>query len=89
VEIAEVNELYTNMRHPYTKSLMSAVVTADPRAAGNSKRIVLQGEVPSPMNPPSGCPFRTRCGAATGVCAEEMPELLDVGGSHFVACHNI
>ena len=89
VEIADVNELYTNMKHPYTKSLMSAVAVADPKSAKNSKRIVLQGEVPSPMNPPSGCPFRTRCPAAMGACAESMPALADIGGNHLVACHNI
>jgi len=77
------------MKHPYTKSLMSAVTAADPKTAGKSKRIVLQGEVPSPMNPPSGCPFRTRCAAATAGCAETMPALADIGANHQVACHNV
>jgi len=89
VEIADVNELYTNMRHPYTKSLLSAVSIADPKTARKSKRIILQGDVPSPMDPPSGCPFRTRCGSVKGVCASEMPALIDIGVGHMTACHNI
>lgn len=89
VEVAEVEELYTNMRHPYTQSLMSAAPIADPRAAAVSQRIILEGDVPSPLNPPSGCPFRTRCRFATEQCASEMPALQDIGGGHLVACHHM
>lgn len=89
VEVAEVEELYTNMRHPYTQSLMSAAPIADPRAAAVSQRIILEGDVPSPLNPPSGCPFRTRCRFATEQCAAEMPALEDIGGGHLVACHHM
>lgn len=89
VEVAEVEELYTNMRHPYTQSLMSAAPIADPRASAASQRIILEGDVPSPLNPPSGCPFRTRCRFATEQCAAEMPALEDIGGGHLVACHHM
>lgn len=88
VEVADSEELYTDMRHPYTQSLLSAAPIADPDAAQKNKRIVLEGDVPSPLNPPSGCPFRTRCRFATEQCAATRPVLEDLGGGHFVACHN-
>ena len=89
VEMAEVNELYENMRHPYTASLMSAAPIADPQLARNTHRMILEGDVPSPLDPPSGCPFRTRCRYATQECAEEMPALTDIGRGHMVACHHM
>ena len=88
MEIAESDELNNNPIHPYTLSLLSAVPIPDPETARKSKRIVLEGDVPSPLNMPSGCPFRTRCRYATEQCAAEMPPLTDRGDGHFVACWN-
>ena len=87
VELAGADEIYDNPIHPYTASLLSAVPVPDPKIARASKRIVLQGDIPSPLNAPSGCPFRTRCPYAKAECAESMPALTDRGGEHFVACH--
>jgi oligopeptide transport system ATP-binding protein len=89
VETADVDELYGNMLHPYTRSLISAAPTADPALAKTRRRIILEGDVPSPLDPPSGCPFRTRCREASGVCAERNPRLEDAGAGHMVACHNV
>ena len=89
VELADAKEIYDHPLHPYTRSLMSAVPLPDPKKARENKRIVLSGDIPSPLNAPSGCPFRTRCPYASEVCAESMPEFKDVGGGHFVACHNM
>lgn len=89
VELAESNELHRHPLHPYTTSLLSAVPIPDPDKARQNKRIVLQGDVPSPMNLPSGCPFRTRCTRATPECAETCPALREVGPGHLVACHNV
>ncbi|MDF2537935.1 MAG: oligopeptide/dipeptide transporter, ATPase subunit [Herbinix sp.] len=89
VELADSKELYKNPLHPYTRTLLSAIPIADPKASRNTKRIILKGDIPSPLNPPSGCPFRTRCPHATEACANEMPALKDVGGGHYVACHHI
>ena len=89
VELADSHEIYDHPLHPYTRSLMSAVPLPDPKMARENKRIVLTGDIPSPLNAPSGCPFRTRCPYASDVCAQSMPEFKDVGGGHFVACHNL
>lgn len=86
MEIADADELNANPIHPYTLSLLSAVPIPDPKTARSSKRIVLEGDVPSPLNMPSGCPFRTRCQYATEQCAAQMPPLTDRGGGHMVAC---
>lgn len=88
MEIADADELNENPIHPYTLSLLSAVPIPDPETARKSQRIILEGDVPSPLNMPSGCPFRTRCRYATEQCAKEMPPLTDRGDRHFVACWN-
>ena len=89
VEMGPANEIYNNPTHPYSISLLSAVPIPDPDYAKNHKRIVLEGAVPSPLNMPSGCPFRTRCPRATAKCAEATPELKEIAPEHFVACHNL
>ncbi len=88
VEIADADELNDNPIHPYTLSLLSAVCVPDPIKAKANKRIILEGDVPSPLNMPSGCPFRTRCRYATEQCAQEVPHLTDRGNGHMVACWN-
>jgi oligopeptide transport system ATP-binding protein len=87
VEIAESNELYTHPTHPYTQALLSAIPVPDPDESAAKKRIVLEGEIPSPIDPPPGCRFKGRCRYATAKCAEIDPELKDIGGGHMVACH--
>lgn len=89
VELADSNELHHHPLHPYTISLLSAVPIPDPNKARASKRIVLGGDVPSPLKVPSGCSFRTRCARATKECEECCPEFREVGKDHFVACHHI
>lgn len=89
VEMAEANELNRNPLHPYTISLLSAVPIPDPNKARASKRIVLGGDVPSPLNVPSGCSFRTRCDRATEQCEQECPALREVESGHFAACHHL
>ena len=88
VETADADELYDSPIHPYTQSLLSAVPIPDPNIAKNSKRIILEGDVPSPLRMPSGCAFRTRCRFATEKCAQECPSLTDRGNGHMVACWN-
>ncbi len=89
VEMAESDELIFHSLHPYTRSLISAVPIADPRIARSNKKIILQGDVPSPVNPPSGCPFRTRCPYADSLCAEKKPEFKEVTSGHYAACHHL
>ena len=87
VELADAKEIYDHPLHPYSKSLMSAVPLPDPKLARANQRVVLSGDIPSPLNAPSGCPFRTRCAYACDACAEAMPELKELSPGHFVACH--
>ncbi|MFG3614160.1 ATP-binding cassette domain-containing protein [Rummeliibacillus sp. G93] len=87
VEVADRTELFTNPLHPYTKALLSAVPIPDPTI--KKERIILKGEIPSSVHPPSGCKFRTRCPFATERCAQEVPALRDVGAGHQVACHYV
>lgn len=89
VELADAAEIYERPLHPYSKSLLSAVPVPDPKVARANQRIVLYGDIPSPLNAPSGCPFRTRCAYAAEVCAEAMPSFNEVSGGHFVACHRV
>lgn len=86
VELAESNELYTNPMHPYTRSLLSAIPIPDPDLSDARRRIALSGEVPSPLNPPSGCKFHTRCPYVDDACRRVVPELTDVGNGHLCAC---
>jgi len=85
VELAETEELFLRPKHPYTEALLSAVPVPDPDY--QAERIILQGDVPSPVNPPKGCRFHPRCSYAKDICGKETPELVDLGGEHFVACH--
>ena len=89
VELADAAEIYERPLHPYSKSLLSAVPVPDPKVARANQRIVLHGDIPSPLNAPSGCPFRTRCAYATEACAESMPPFNEVSSGHFVACHRV
>jgi len=89
VELANSYELVFHSVHPYTKSLISAIPIPDPVTSRTQKRIILEGDVPSPLNPPSGCRFRTRCPYADELCAKEEPEFREVGNKHFAACHHL
>ena len=89
VELAESYELIAHSVHPYTRSLISAIPVADPITARRNVRIPLQGDVPSPVNPPSGCHFRTRCPYADACCAEEEPAFKEVSPGHYAACHHL
>jgi len=85
VEVSEKNELYDNPLHPYTKALLSAIPIPDPEV--KRERIILEGDVPTPINPPQGCRFHTRCQYAMPICSQQEPVLRDVGKEHFIACH--
>ena len=87
MEEADKVDLFDHPRHPYTKALLSAVPVADPRKARTRERIILQGDLPSPVNPPAGCVFNTRCWKATDKCRTEVPQLLQIGTNHRIACH--
>ncbi len=89
MELASANELTRHPQHPYTVSLMSAVPIPDPQLSRKQKRIVLEGDVPSPLKVPTGCPFRTRCRYATAICEKACPEMREAAPGHFVACHNV
>ncbi|MBW2060332.1 MAG: ATP-binding cassette domain-containing protein [Deltaproteobacteria bacterium] len=87
VEITNSDELYGNPQHPYTQALLSAIPLPDPVADRKRERILLSGDVPSPINPPEGCNFHPRCHKAKDVCQRQAPELKDIGSGHWVACH--
>ena len=89
VELADADEIYNHPLHPYSQSLLSAVPIPDPKIARANQRIALTGDIPSPLNAPSGCPFRTRCRYATEACAQSMPPFEEIKPGHFVACHRV
>jgi len=89
VELTGRNGLFDSPLHPYTQSLISAVPVPDPKVERKRHRIILEGEVPSPVNPPKGCVFNTRCPLAIDTCFESPPEYREVQPEHFVACHHV
>jgi oligopeptide transport system ATP-binding protein len=89
VEIADAEEIYTHPQHPYSKALLSSVPLPDPRLARAQQRIPLNGNNPSALKLPSGCPFRLRCPYASGKCMEYIPELKQISPGHFAACHEL
>lgn len=89
VELSDTEELFYNPMHPYTQALLSAIPLPDPEAAKRAERLILSGDIPSPLNAPSGCAFRTRCRYAKEECAAFVPELAEIKKGHFVACHRV
>ena len=89
IELAKASEVFDNPLHPYTKALLSSVPIPDPEIASKNKRIILSGDIPSPLNVPSGCPFRTRCQYSRTECSDAAPEFNEVSSGHFVACHRV
>ncbi len=89
VELASTDELYEKPMHPYTQALLSAIPIPDPETAKKTERLILKGDIPSPLNVPSGCPFRTRCRYAKDICSQSVPELSEIKKGHFVACHRV
>jgi oligopeptide transport system ATP-binding protein len=87
MELADGEDLYTHPKHPYTQALLSAVPVPDPVVEGQRQRVILEGDIPSPANPPSGCPFNTRCPIAEERCSAEVPEWRELRPRHWVACH--
>jgi oligopeptide/dipeptide ABC transporter ATP-binding protein len=87
MEIATSEELFKDPLHPYTHALLSAIPAPSPKLKGERERIVLKGELPSPLNPPSGCPFQTRCPKAEAICGKESPIWQEIKNNHWVACH--
>ena len=87
VELTESSKLYVDPKHPYTKALLSAVPIADPDASAKKERIMLKGDVPSPVNPPAGCRFAGRCEQCMEICRTTEPQMTEVEPGHFVACH--
>jgi len=88
VEIADRDDLYENPLHPYTQALLSAIPIPDPAVESRRKRVILSGDIPSPVNPPSGCRFHTRCPLATEICRTVEPALTEYAGGHSAACHH-
>ena len=89
VEVCESNSLYRNPMHPYTQALLSAIPIPDPKVSRSRQRVVLEGDVPSPINPPQGCKFHTRCPYAMDICRQQRPETITVAPGHTCACHKV
>jgi oligopeptide/dipeptide ABC transporter ATP-binding protein len=87
MEEAKTSELFSSPRHPYTKALLSAVPVPDPQLERKRERILLQGDLPSPMNPPAGCVFNTRCWKVQDKCRVEVPQPIQIAANHTLACH--
>ena len=87
VELCEADDIYAQPLHPYTKGLLGSIPIANPRLAREKEKSSIEGDIPSPINPPAGCRFHTRCPYAKPECAQEKPQMKDVGGGHMVACH--
>ena len=87
VEVSESNEIYKNPLHPYTKGLLGSIPIANPKLARMKEKSGMEGDIPSPIDPPSGCRFHTRCPYAKDICSQQVPQLKDAGNGHMTACH--